>query len=223
MKRLAAATVVLAIAATCTHCLALEPREVLIVANQESPDSVQLARTYMELRAIPPENLLLVRTTTAYDVSADDYESQIRQPILEHMKSRKPQWGAIKCICTMYGMPVRVGPTKLPQEAQKVFDAYDLASRRAALRLAMDLDLLQSVGSDFPKTQQQELKPLVGLFTARPKDPTPPNDVEQAIARATALLKDKQSQLAKLTDPAQKAAASRRSWRCNWTSSACVG
>jgi uncharacterized protein (TIGR03790 family) len=61
---------------------ALEPAEVVVIANRQVIDSIVLAKYYMERRGIPAGNLVTVGTTRNESVSREDYERDIRRPIL---------------------------------------------------------------------------------------------------------------------------------------------
>ena len=47
---------------------ALEPNEVLVVANAASEDSNALAQAYLRLRGIPAANLILLRTGVGEEI-----------------------------------------------------------------------------------------------------------------------------------------------------------
>ena len=97
---------------------ALEPDEVVVVANRFVEESVDLARYYMEKRDIPKENLIRIDTTEKEFCSRKDYDEEIAGPVREFLHKRKdPE--AIRCLVTMYGVPLKVGPPALTRDEKK--------------------------------------------------------------------------------------------------------
>ncbi|BBO71506.1 hypothetical protein DSCA_54360 [Desulfosarcina alkanivorans] len=88
---------------------ALEPGEVLIIANQQSPKGVALARYYATKRNIPDRNLLLLDLPVAEVCSRDAYDHRIAAPVRAFLKTVEPAWG-IRCLVLTYGMPLKVAP-----------------------------------------------------------------------------------------------------------------
>lgn len=54
---------------------------VLVVANENSPESKEVAAYYMDKRAIPGKNLVTIKTATTDEISFADYEKQILEPV----------------------------------------------------------------------------------------------------------------------------------------------
>ena len=86
---------------------ALEPEEILVVANTNVIEGVALARYYMRQRGIHRKNLLKVSVTDRETCSRNDYINKIALPIREYICSGKPV-SDIRCILVMYGLPLRV-------------------------------------------------------------------------------------------------------------------
>lgn len=62
------------------------PQNVLVVANENSRDSMDMARYYMDKRQIPSRNLVLVRAPRGEEnMSAGDFEKRITKPILTYL------------------------------------------------------------------------------------------------------------------------------------------
>jgi len=147
---------------------ALEPAEVLVVANANSPESAALAKLYAAARGIPAVNVMAVKTTTAYQVSRADYDTQIAQPIRQAIIDRKLTL-KIHSVCLMWGVPVRVaGPVVKTSPAHAV---YSDAMKRTHLRLALDFKLLGTVGRKFPAPRTDGLTPLGKLFASPMPEP----------------------------------------------------
>jgi len=89
---------------------ALEPNEILIIANNDCPPSLALARYYCEKRTVPPDNILPrpLGTNLNDTISRDDYNKQLAEPIRAKLSAGKFA-GKIKCLLTTYGVPIKVG------------------------------------------------------------------------------------------------------------------
>ncbi len=90
--------------------LALEPGEILIIANGNRSESLAIAQYYCAKRGVPTENILTLRLGTKlnYTISRANYEKQMAEPIRERLLS-PGSGGQIKCLLTTYGVPVKVG------------------------------------------------------------------------------------------------------------------
>ena len=111
-----------------TQAVAMEPFQVLVMANADVPASKELALYYMEKRLIPKKNLVLVHMTDKETCSRQAYETQVIPRAIESVLFN-PE---IRAIVTMYGVPLRISSPGLTPEEQKEFDS--LAARKKALQ-----------------------------------------------------------------------------------------
>jgi uncharacterized protein (TIGR03790 family) len=95
------------------RAFALNPEQLLIVANRNVPESMELARYYMEKRKVPLQNLIQLDTAKEEHISREVYDETIASPIRSFLKRNDPQGKRIGCIVLMYGVPLRIGPHKL--------------------------------------------------------------------------------------------------------------
>lgn len=101
----------------------IAPEHVVILVNEQSPQSVELGTYYAQKRGIPPENICRLRTTDAEVVSRDDYQEQIAGPVADFLDKRLGQVRVklpegelvlmmdrkqIRCLVPMYGMPLKI-------------------------------------------------------------------------------------------------------------------
>ncbi|MBU4099911.1 MAG: TIGR03790 family protein, partial [Proteobacteria bacterium] len=93
-------------------CLALEPDEILVVANRNAAKSVGLAKYYMEKRKIPEKNLIKLWVTDKEECSRVDYEKKVVAPVRRYLEKVNPRW-SIRCLVIMYGMPLKVASPEL--------------------------------------------------------------------------------------------------------------
>ena len=96
------------ILATASVC-ALEPNEILVIANRDTPASVSIARDYCVKRGVPRENILSLHlgSDMKYTITRDSYEKDLAEPIRRKLAGLKFD-ESIKCLLTVYGVPVRV-------------------------------------------------------------------------------------------------------------------
>jgi uncharacterized protein (TIGR03790 family) len=143
---------VLAVAGICiisAPCKALEPHEILVIANKKAADSVKLAKYYMKKRNIPKTNLVELWVTDKEWCSRQEYEERAIYKVRKHVKKKDPS-NQIRCLVTMYGVPLKVQPPETTNEQKR--QAKDLRKRRKNLKNRIKaLD-------DSQKEQAQKLK-----------------------------------------------------------------
>lgn len=90
--------------------LALDPNQIMLVANTDQAASMNLARYYCEKRGVPRGNIipLSLGTQLRDTIDRDEYEKRLAGPIRRTFASRE-DLGRIECLVTTYGVPFRVG------------------------------------------------------------------------------------------------------------------
>jgi uncharacterized protein (TIGR03790 family) len=93
----------------CSAVLALEPDEILIIANRNCSESLSIAKYYCAKRGVPEDNILAppLGAGLSYTISRVNYEKELAEPIRERLFSLG-FGGHIKCLLTTYGVPVIV-------------------------------------------------------------------------------------------------------------------
>ncbi|CAN2042355.1 TIGR03790 family protein [Candidatus Magnetomoraceae bacterium gMMP-15] len=91
---------------------ALEPYEVLVVANRNASKSVFLAKYYMKQRGIPDNNLIMLWMTDKEICSREDYDKKAANQIRNYIEENKLE-KIIRCLVIMYGVPLKVRPQKM--------------------------------------------------------------------------------------------------------------
>jgi len=122
------------IAACPQPAAALNPHELLVIANKNHADSVDLARFYMRKRNIPPTNLLVVSTSPTESVSRESYTRDIADPLRDYFKRRPVESRAIRCLVLMLGIPLKILPTDQQENDQKT-DRAAVDSEIALIRV----------------------------------------------------------------------------------------
>lgn len=100
----------LLLASTVSLCPALTSRDVLVVGNAQSPVSKSIVEYYARQRAIPPEQILYVRTPPVEEIERGVYQRDIAGPIAAFLKRRG--WvDRILAIVTTSGVPLKIQGT----------------------------------------------------------------------------------------------------------------
>jgi uncharacterized protein (TIGR03790 family) len=105
------ATILIAVTLACWRAaFALEPNEILVVANTSEPASKKLARYYCERRGIPSGNVIPLSLGAGVRdaIGRTDYEKRLAGPIRRIFTTRK-DLAHIRCLVTTYGVPFKVG------------------------------------------------------------------------------------------------------------------
>lgn len=96
-------------------CNALDPEEILVIANRNAHKSVDIAKYYMKKRKIPEHNLIMVRVTDTETCSRSDYQKKVALPVRRYIEQNDSKWH-IRCLQLIYGLPLKVAPSELTKE-----------------------------------------------------------------------------------------------------------
>jgi uncharacterized protein (TIGR03790 family) len=105
-----AVTSLLVVLGWCGSGWALEPGEILVIANTDYPASTQLARYYCEKRGVPSNHVVPVSLGPKLrdSISRGDYDKRLAGPVRNLLTTRQ-DLQQIKCLVTTYGVPYKVG------------------------------------------------------------------------------------------------------------------
>jgi len=202
-KHLPIVALLLVVAAWPGRAPALNANEVVIIANADLPDSLAVAQFYAQQRGIDASHIIALKTTGAYAISREDYDSQIVQPLRATLIQRQLA-GKVRCLVAVWGVPVRV-----LAPANPVGDLLAAEATKAHYRLATDYQLLGTVGIKFPAPRTEGLTPLADLFGPAPTAVEPLPAWDALLKDVDTLLGIKFSEFQKLKDHAQRQIA----WR----------
>ncbi len=96
----------------------LTPEEILVIANENVPAGVTLAKYYMKRREIPPENLIILSLTDQEHCREEEYKDTMARPIRLYLKLRSPSEGRYRCIVTFIGVPLAISEPRSGFEAK---------------------------------------------------------------------------------------------------------
>ncbi|HGY12456.1 MAG TPA: TIGR03790 family protein [Desulfobacterales bacterium] len=136
----------------CSQAFALDPNEVLVIANLNAAKSKGLAAYYMEKRQIPEKNLVSLFMTNRETCSREDYTQKAVPPIRRFLDQNKH----IRVIVTMFGVPLRISsPGKTLAEKTKI---KGFETKKKALKDQLDSGEL--IDLKIRKEKQDELSKL---------------------------------------------------------------
>ena len=187
---------------------ALTGQETVVIANSASKESVELAKFYVEARKVPEAQLLLVKTSTAFEVSRADYETQIRTPLLEFLQKDNLA-DRVRCLVFIWGIPVRIAAGAAATNPAD--EAIRIAVGRAHYRLAMDYQLMGKAGGNFPASMPADLLPPSKQFNLPAqivKDPLTP--LPELLKDIAELAGSKQIEIRRLSKPEEQTIAHRQ-------------
>ena len=121
------------------NILALEPGQVLVLANRNAKDSIGLARYYMDKRGVPDDQLLILWLTDRETCTREDYEKKVLAPVVRYLE--KHEYKNIRCLVTVYGVPLRVQAPVLTRAEREELE--ELKKKQAEAR-----ERLQAIGDD---------------------------------------------------------------------------
>lgn len=120
------------------------PDEVVVLANADSPESLQVANKYLQARKVPQRNLIALPLTTEETISRKSYQTQLTAPLREELRKRGIAAKA-KVLLSVYGVPLKVAaPEATEEERQIVLDAA-IKQRTVRAALSNDLSSLQAI------------------------------------------------------------------------------
>ncbi|UCG49533.1 MAG: hypothetical protein JSU94_07080, partial [Phycisphaerales bacterium] len=110
---------------------ALEPDEILVIANRDIPASERIARYYCQKRRVPKDNILLLPLGAGLNeqISREGYDTQLAEPIRERLFLHSGA-AEITCLLTTYGVPIKAGRRgPLPGMEKRLKQLKELAAR----------------------------------------------------------------------------------------------
>jgi len=125
-------------------CRALSPEDILVIANARVNNSLGLARYYMQRRNIPADHLVRINATWDERCTRQEYNQSILKPIREALARLDPNHH-IRCLVTMYGVPLAIKPELPPYNAPK-----NVPPKKMDSRASVDSELALVLAPDYP-------------------------------------------------------------------------
>ncbi len=114
--------------------LNLTGNNLLLVANRQVPQSVQLAHHYASVRSVPARQIILLDLPFREGVSRAKYENLIARPIRQFIQQQKLE-DKIRCVVLFYGLPLRVATAKASAERRKSAGQLEAQYRKRITQL----------------------------------------------------------------------------------------
>jgi len=80
------------------------PANILIIANDAYPHSVEIANYYAQRRGISTERILSLTLASTEDIDRDCFDMKIAAPVRAYLEGH----AEIRCIVTVYGVPLNI-------------------------------------------------------------------------------------------------------------------
>jgi uncharacterized protein (TIGR03790 family) len=111
-----------------------KPEQVVIVANGNRPESLQVAEHYAARRGIPIQHVAKLNLPSEETMSREEYEREMVWPLRQFMQHRRIH-PSIRVLVTVYGVPLRLAAPSLSSEEKRWrLDATDrLAAAKSIL------------------------------------------------------------------------------------------
>ncbi len=102
--------VCLVIVGTATLVFALQPQQILVIANSDVNESLWLAQYYCSKRAVPTANILKISLgqSLSEEMNRPQYDNVLAAAVKRELEDKRLP-GEIKCLLTLYGVPIKVG------------------------------------------------------------------------------------------------------------------
>lgn len=135
------------------QALAISVDEILVLANTNSPESIDIAKYYMAKRSIPEDHLLKLWITDKEWCSREEFEAKIIPRVRRYLKEKDPS-NKIRCLLTLYGLPLKISPPEMTQYQTE--HVKQLKEKQHAL--GKELELLPKDALEKKETLKQERK-----------------------------------------------------------------
>ncbi|MBU1908834.1 MAG: TIGR03790 family protein [Verrucomicrobia bacterium] len=137
-------------------------QRIIVLANRRVPESLELARRYMQGRGIPEDRLCALDLPMGETLTRGVYEVRLRDPLLGFLRERKlieqvrrpaesvrrheSEWqtlsSSVRYLVSMYGVPVRIADTRwrvgeLLANRMRRYDIKDAAAVDSELSLLL--------------------------------------------------------------------------------------
>ena len=163
LKLLSFSTLLGILCAIPTVCRALEPHEILVIANINAAHSVELAEYYMNKRFIPQKNLLILRLTDKEGCSREEFDSKVVPVVRKYFAEQDPN-RTIRCLVTMYGLPLKVDAPRIA--VAKITQVKALREKLKTLKERLNTleDEKEKEAADL-KNELKDIKKQIGVLT----------------------------------------------------------
>jgi uncharacterized protein (TIGR03790 family) len=140
----------------CFPAFALQPQEIVVIANQRVKEGLDLAAYYMSQRSIPQDRLLTVKLGREDTLSRQDYVAKLVRPLREFVTAAGKKT-EIRCLLVMHGIPLKVDAPELTEEEEKLSEELDRQRDHLQKRLQV-LDSRQSTTAEQLRSELETIE-----------------------------------------------------------------
>ena len=119
----------------------------LILANANSEQSLQVAKTYQKLRAIPEKNLISLKLQDNEKISRKDYEETLLAPLKKEIIKRNLV-NQIKVITTIHGVPLHVLQPEIGPEQKEIGILANERGVQARINIEENVRKIQKIAKE---------------------------------------------------------------------------
>ncbi|MDO4628414.1 MAG: hypothetical protein Q4C70_04455 [Planctomycetia bacterium] len=181
--------------------IGLKPAEVAVLAVKSDPDSMRVAEHYMNARAIPTENLILLEKSYPTDIPRSVWEEEIRPQIRVWLAGHP----SVKCLVCAWALPLRIGAPDAEsatfKEKRAFYDEHEKQLRTALHQL---LRTMCNIAPNEESRVEAEKIPDVGTLDLTQWNTLYVSTVEKTKARILALPEDARQAAVKELEPLLK-------------------
>lgn len=100
---------------------ALEPAQILVIANSDVNESVKLADYYCKARAVPTENIskIPLSSSLSEQMSRQQYNDILAVAVRNELTQKRTS-DQIKCLLTLYGVPLKVASAGAIKNSEQI-------------------------------------------------------------------------------------------------------
>ena len=169
----------------------LLPTQLVILANENEPESLRVALHYANQRGIPRSHIVNLNLPSSETISWEDYEKHLAIPLKEALITKKLS-GIVRVIVTTYGVPLRVtAPQQSEQEKAWQTDADEWHGAAMDFLKDIHLELLGILESIQKETQSPGIAFSGNLGSSRGKQKNILTQIETTIRKIHAQLRNK--------------------------------
>jgi uncharacterized protein (TIGR03790 family) len=121
---------------------ALTPDEILVVANSRVPEGVDVAKQYCAKRHVPESQLIILSLPTTETLSRQSYDNDLAGPLRSSLEAKPDLKSRIKCLLTVYGVPLVAGGHVSTSEEQAAGKKLTAMFNKTRISLCQQLGTL---------------------------------------------------------------------------------
>jgi len=144
----------MSLALSAEDSFALTPEQILIVVSSSGPEGTRIANEYCAKRRVPESQIAVFPMLRSETISRNAYDSYIADPLRKFIEDTPGLKSRIRCLLTVYGVPLRIGKYTPTSEEKRVVVSLSerLEAKQSVLRKKIrELQkLAENVGASAP-------------------------------------------------------------------------